>query len=429
MSTENFKGVDGFVAQIKDVSAMRSKVTDGIHGDGRKALVNMGFPSQLIPIMEKWAETAPDLIGSYAHPEKPLCFYPTVACLRLAQTLDELKKDKINLNAKTIFYDTVDLIPAATVPLKINLKGEGFGMEWDAFGVGQSASLGIVHKDFLIEKLEKFEKKRMSTQSLAGDFRGMLDDTAKKTLSRTLKEGHEMLSAIFGEIVVNKIVDTQTSVNHFMALMQWRMIIAICDIPPKYINLESSLGISSSIYSHDKEYLALVKSCLGDMAAVYGPEIFKKIVKPGSNEVLAESNNAKLRVNSEEKFTISGNPISDGEAIDMIMLNSCIPLSRLENLVLYGLGTTFHFGSEYGARPATLEALGISGQALNYALSLQIGKDKSQGEIVVPGLSSFFGYLLFGNKLESLILTAAKTGSPQVTTVNTLKALVVENLT
>jgi len=421
------------VETVVATNNLRLQVRQAALSGDTKKLSELGFPKPIHGAMEIWAASTPDIVGSYYHPEKPKIAYAAVACLRLADSLSQLGGIGIDLKARSIAYDTVEIPPYAKFPLRLVIKGERtqvIGPDVDIFGISTAHFGDQLDKPAMQQKLDKLEKKRnILVGGIVSAF-GLNEQDQKRQLVRNVSGRLGELTQMLFSVIHG--LDGKAPVDEFLALSHWGVIKRIMEVPYSIINLEKMHGIETSIFSQDEQYLATVSRGLSWIFEKYGPEIMKKVVDPGSGQMLSrvhyEGDKMNLSVDNSGSFVVvddKNKQTEVGSDEAALLVSQGLPYSRLENLLLYCMGTTYHYGSEYGERNRALAVLGHRDSALKLCSAMQLGSDKTQGADLMDGLTSYLAYVLLGGEeLKEIFVSATRGKLTKLNSINELRGLV-----
>lgn len=390
----NFPLIDKFANQLKEVVPIRDKVVQNLEEGNVTNLEKMGFPQDIIPVMQLWKQEGPDILGSFAHPEE-LDLYKFVSLFNLKafqkrMALSGVDFPKILIN----YYDTVLIGRSAEKPFKLG----SFGSDFNLFGVKEKeVGSSEVSKEKARDLKEKFKDE--STKISDALFIQLREDVVytmrekeavkgrKKIVLEGIKRGLERrvlnLATTFEKIA--PLQRSEITLSQLLMDFQKELGNIIFNSPFSSLALEEQFGYESILFSKNDNFLNLVKESVKILIETRGIILLKSIIAPWEGlAIIVQNGGDRLMLTKDEENNFCFlDKFKEAQRLpdDKVMrfLFQGLPLGKLESLALIAGGFTLHMGSEYGIREKVVKILGASGEAEKYLLGLRIGEDKEQG--------------------------------------------------
>lgn len=408
-----FPLVESWVDNTKDVIAVRSQISSLLAEGETDEIVNMGFPSDLVPVMLLWKEQGPDILTSFSHPEE-MDLYKIGALFNLRLFQMRVREEGVEFPRILInYYDTVEPKLSATKPFQLG----SLGSDYDLFGLRT-----YYFKDSSRELKARYIKTvpeivRKLVDQLGGNIGAEFKLRGSKlnnTNQRTIRKAIESLVTSRLDELADCFPDFEHGFRDSQALMdfQRRLAAFIFDTPGF---LEDVFRYDCSLFSQSRSFINLVRDSLKLLIESRGTDLLKSIIEPGNGLALVKSRGTRqmLTKNSSDQFCLKipgslgeGEVINDINVVREIVCETGMPLAKLETLAIIAGGFAFHMGSEYGIRKVVLNALDIpkDSQAYSYLSRLRISQDKEAGNegILLQGNKNHIpltlAYVLFGKR-------------------------------
>lgn len=427
--------IQGWIQKAAEVLPMKTIVAEVVATNNAIALQELGFPSYLIPIMQKWHHEGPDLLGAYAHPEY-LSLFKLVAFGELRAFCKGLLlhgggefQDK-----KVGWYDGNTLRRSVLSPLKM---GE-FGEHTDIFGVSKkSTSLDRMSAHELQRAHDNFYAAIASlghklTQSLHSEIGHEIRAKLGIVGAMPHLEGELGIDAA-AQLITGRLYDIAT---FFQSIIPSRGEMSVGDIIMQFEKkltyavfgagmVDTESGFNGKLVSQDAHFLHLVRSSIQELTTAHpqGIGLLKAIIEPGEGlaALTQDAQRYMLTVNEKRDFVVvdhigAERPLSDTEVMDFIF--QALPLGKLETLAILAGGKTFVYATEHGIRPKLVDALGFQGQAKDYANALRVGADGEDGSEGIRlkdapdfGIPLILAYVMLGPVgLQNIVLETLASG-------------------
>lgn len=440
----NFSVIDTFISGSIDVARQRLDVISSIDNNDISTLLQMGFPSYVLPIVEMWRRRGPDVLTSFSHPEE-LDFDKTTALFNLK--LYQMRMAHLGFEFPRVLvnqYDTIPLRKSVQKPFGFAEFGSGF----DMFSLGgermSNAGVTTARKDAILSGFED-KKADISNAILAKLNNDFLDafkngDIATKERKALVLGVSSLVNQRLGEIA-DALSTTLLSNPHTTAelLMGFDREL-MRRIFGHETSIEEGFGFETGLLSGNERFLNLIKDSINVIVEAKGVGFLREFVgeKEGLCALDDKNGNRSVLTVTDGSFALNTDgvvtPVTDDVAMEAI--SSGKPLAKLESIALFAGATTFHMGSEYGIRSLFVEKLGFAGRAADYVNGLRIAQDKKHGNfcVVLEGTETSpptpLMFVLLGSKrIKELVYSqAGRTNNPLVFSMKEFKQFVAKVL-